>query len=435
MEFRDKGPVMKVLLISANTERINITPLPLGLGCVASATRRAGHRVRMIDLMAEGDNRLVVEKAVEFFQPDVIGVSVRNIDDQNMEHPRFLLSEIKRVVDECRRVSKATIVLGGAGYSIYPERALEYLGADMGIQGEGEAAFPILLERLRKKSDLRGTPGLYLRRLGLQGERAYEKNLDTFPLPDFPVPSLSTPAGEVWVPLQTSRGCPMNCSYCSTPTIEGRAIRKRSPEMAVEEISRHVEAGFKHFYFVDNVFNLPPSHAGALCKKITERGLRISWRCILYPGKMDDELADLMAGAGCVEASLGFESGCERILRGMNKRFNPEAARRASAMLRASGIRCTGFLLLGGPGETKASVEESFAFADSLPLDALKITVGIRIYPYTQLAKVAVQEGFISPGDDLLMPSFYIVKDIRDWLYETARKRAAARPHWLIDSD
>ncbi|MCX5834062.1 MAG: radical SAM protein [Deltaproteobacteria bacterium] len=426
---------MKVILISSNTERINITPLPLGLGCVASATRRAGHRVRMIDLMAEGDNRLVIEKAVESFQPDVIGVSARNIDDQNMEHPRFLLSEIKRVVDECRRLSKATIVLGGAGYSIYPERALEYLGADMGIQGEGEAVFPILLERLQRKSDLRGTPGLYLRRLGLQGEREYEKNLDTFPLPDVPAPPLSTPAGEIWVPVQTSRGCPMNCSYCSTPTIEGRAIRKRSPEMAVEEISRHVEAGFKHFYFVDNVFNLPPSHAGALCKKITERGLRISWRCILYPGKVDRELADLMAEAGCVEASLGFESGCERVLRGMNKRFNSEAVRRASAMLRASGISCMGFLLLGGPGETKESVEESFTFADSLPLDALKITVGIRIYPYTQLAKISVQDGLVSPGDDLLMPRFYIVRDIRDWLYETVRKRAAARPHWLIDSE
>ena len=426
---------MKVLLISANTERINITPLPLGLSCVASATHRAGHDVRMIDLMAEGDNRLVIEKSVEFFRPDVIGVSVRNIDDQNMEGPKFLLDEVKKVVDECRRLSKATIVLGGAGYSIYPESALEYLGADMGIQGEGETAFPILLDRLQKKSNLGGTPGLYLRRLGLQGKRKFVRNLDKFPLHDFPAHSLSTPARETWVPLQTSRGCPMDCSYCSTPTIEGRTIRKKSPEVAVEEIARHVEAGFKHFYFVDNVFNLPPSHARALCGKIIERGLKISWRCILYPGRLDGGLADLMAGAGCVEASLGFESGCERILRSMNKRFNLQDVRRASAMLGASGVRCMGFLLLGGPGETKESVEESFAFADSLKLEAVKVTVGIRIYPYTQLAKVAVQDGLVSPGDDLLMPRFYLVKGIRDWLYRTVRERAAASPHWITGSE
>ena len=425
---------MKVLLISANTERINITPLPLGLSCVASAARGAGHNVRMIDLMAEGDNRLVIEKAIESFQPGVIGVSVRNIDDQNMEKPRFLLEEVKRVVDECRRLSKATIVLGGAGYSIFPESALEYLGADMGIQGEGEAAFPILLDRLQKKSDLRGTPGLYLRRLGLQGRRKFVKNLDTFPLPDVPVPFLSSPAGEIWVPLQTSRGCPMDCSYCSTPTIEGRTVRKRSPEMIIEEISRHVEGGFRLFYFVDNVFNLSLPHARALCEKITERGLRISWRCIINPGGMEGRLADLMAKAGCVEASLGFESGCERILRGMNKRFNLQDVRRASTMLKASGIRIKGFLLLGGPGETKASVEESFAFVNSLPLDSVEVTVGIRIYPDTPLAKIAVQEGLVSRDDDLLMPRFYIVRDIRDWLYETVRERAAERPRWLIDS-
>jgi radical SAM superfamily enzyme YgiQ (UPF0313 family) len=203
----------------------------------------------------------------------------------------------------------------------------------------------------------------------------------------------------------------------------------------VEDISRHVAAGFKNFYLVDNVFNLPLPHARAFCEKIIERGMKISWRCILYPGKMDVGLADLMARAGCVEASLGFESGCERILRGMNKRFDLMAVRRTAALLHRSGIRVMGFLLLGGPGETKASVEESFAFADSLPLEAVKVTVGIRIYPYTALAKTAVRDGLVSRDDDLLMPRFYIAGGIRDWLYETVRDRAGASPRWIIDSE
>lgn len=426
---------MKVLLISANTERINLTPLPLGLSCVAAAVRGAGHDVRMIDLMADGDNRSAVGRAIGSFRPDVIGISVRNIDDQNMEDPRFLLAGVRGVVEECRRLCGAIIVLGGAGYSIFPESALEYLEADMGIQGEGEEAFPILLERLENKADLRGTPGLYLRRFGLQGERRFSKSLDRFPFPDVHVPSFTSTPGETWVPVQTSRGCPMACSYCSTPVIEGRTIRKRSPERAVEEISRHVEAGFRNFYLVDNVFNLPLPHVKAFCEKIIERGLEISWRCILYPGKMEGGLADLMARAGCVEAGLGFESGCERVLRGMNKRFDLRAVRRTAALLHRSGIRVMGFLLLGGPDETKASVEESFDFADSLPLEAVTVTVGIRIYPYTALAKIAVQDGLVSRDDNLLMPRFYIAGGIRDWLYKTVRDRAGASRRWVIDSE
>jgi hypothetical protein len=86
-----------------------------------------------------------------------------------------------------------------------------------------------------------------------------------------------------------------------------------------------------------------------------------------------------------------------------------------------------GFLLLGGPGETKESVEESIAFADLLDLDALKITVGIRIYPDTALAKIAVAEGMIQPSDDLLFPKFYMVRGLEDWLRETVMAWMAER--------
>jgi radical SAM superfamily enzyme YgiQ (UPF0313 family) len=115
-----------------------------------------------------------------------------------------------------------------------------------------------------------------------------------------------------------------------------------------------------------------------------------------------------MAEAGCVEVSLGFESGAEPILREMNKRFLPDEVRRISDLLATHGIRRTGFLLLGGPGETQVSVEESLAFADSLHLDLLKVTVGMRIYPDTPLARTALRDGVITPEDDLLFPRFYL---------------------------
>ncbi len=425
---------MRVLLLSSNTEKINVIPLPLGLALLAAAARREGHLVELVDLMAEEDNRQTIEKAISSFRPDVIGISVRNIDDQNMARPRFLLDRVKRVVEDCRGVSTVPIVLGGAGYSIFPKSTLDYLGADMGIQGEGEDAFPILLDRLQGGASLRGTPGLYLRGRGIQGRRKFVKSLEGIPSADIPLPRISASGEEIWMPIQTSRGCPMNCSYCSTSTIEGRAIRKRSPHAAVEEIARHAEAGYRHFHFVDNVFNLPPAHAKELCKHLIDRNLGISWRCILYPGRVDEELTDLLARAGCVEASLGFESGCERILRSMNKKFSLQAVRWASAALRRSGVWHMGFLLLGGPGETKETVEESLVFADSLDLDAIKITVGIRIYPFTVLAKLAREQAVISTEDELLFPRFFCVEEIKDWLQETVKSWAAGRPKCILEA-
>ncbi len=91
-----------------------------------------------------------------------------------------------------------------------------------------------------------------------------------------------------------------------------------------------------------------------------------------------------------------------------------------------------GVLLLGSPGETRGSVEESLVFADSLKLDTLKITTGVRIYPHTSLAKKAIDDGVISSHDDLLLPRFYLAKGLENWLQETLKNWATTRPHWRI---
>jgi radical SAM superfamily enzyme YgiQ (UPF0313 family) len=422
---------MRVLLISANTEQVNILPLPLGLNCVAVAVRNAGHEARLLDLMVEQGDHSAIREAIAAFEPEVIGISVRNIDDQVMGETRFLLEQVKRVVAECRSHTAAPIVLGGAGYSIFPDAALEYLKADLGIQGEGETAFPLLLARIERGVDLTGTPGLHVRGRGLQGRRTFVRDLDDLPLPDADISFRSAPdAEECWMPVQSRRGCPMDCSYCSTAAIEGRVIRKRRPESVVEGIASHVAAGFRRFYFVDNTFNLPPAYAREICTRILESGLKITWRCILYPGKVEPSLIRLMAAVGCTEVSLGFESGCESILRGLNKKFGPADVRRVSDMLGGAGIRRMGFLLLGGPGETRRTVQQSLSFADSLNLEAMKVTIGIRVYPGTALAGTAIEEGLLRRGDDLLHPRFYLAPDLKDWLPETAKRWMATRSRW-----
>jgi len=423
---------MRVLLISANTEMINMPTLPLGLACVAAATQKAGHEVAMVDLMTEKDTQSVLKKTIEGFRPDLIGISVRNIDDQNMAHPRFLLDPVKKIVAVCRSFSGAKIVLGGAGYSIFPEVALSFLSADMGIQGEGEVVFPDLLERIERAASLLEMPGLYLPGQSHPCKRVFEKNLDRLPLPSADLLSMPYRKEELWMPVQTRRGCPMSCSYCSTGMIEGQMLRKHTPETMVDWIAQWREGGVHQFYFVDNTFNLPPSYAKEICRKLVDRDLNIRWWSILYPKHVDRKLAADMARAGCEQVSIGFESGSERILKNMNKKFHLKEVRRISEILSEQGIKRMGFLLLGSPGETRKSVEESLTFADSLKLNSLKITAGVRIYPHTVLAKKAMEEGVIASQDELLFPRFYLARDLEDWLPDTLKDLVITRPHWMI---
>lgn len=425
-----KECVMRVLLISANRTDVNMRTIPLGLGCVASAVINAGHQVRLLDLMRVKKISRSLRPAIDEFKPEVIGVSLRNIDDQNMRSPREFLGEAKEIITEVKRLSSAPIVLGGAGYSMFPESVLSATLAHMGIQGEGEEAFPLLLERLQQNAPLSGVPGLYVRNAGLQGPRRYVSDLDRLPLPDS---HLLTMDAEM-VPVQTRRGCPFGCSYCSTGLIEGTRLRKRSPETVVKWISSLAEKGVTQLYFVDNTFNLPASYAMELCRKLQRASLRLTWWCILYPFRVDESLVSAMADAGCVEASMGFESGCERILSAMGKRFTQKDIIRTNHLLRAHGIRRMGFLLFGAPGETRESVEESLEFADSLELDALKITIGIRIYPGTPLAEQAKNEGIITREADLLSPRFYMMPGLEEWLRDRVADYARHRPHCMLDT-
>jgi radical SAM superfamily enzyme YgiQ (UPF0313 family) len=410
---------MRVLLISANTERINMVTMPLGLGLVASAARRAGHEVTFLDLLAATETGAAVRDTIATVRPEAIGISVRNIDDQSRREPCFLLEKVKDVVAECRANSNAPIVLGGAGYSIYPREVLTYLGADFGIRGDGEVAFPALLERLSKGLDARGVQGVHTAGGTDDGGLAVVADMDALPLWDNALSAYADSGREeIWVPVQSRRGCPNDCSYCSTSSIQGRRIRSRSPRLVVDAINDQARRGFRHFYFVDNSFNIPEQQALALCRELNERKLGVAWRCILYPHHVREELVKAMADAGCVEVSLGFESGSPAVLRQMHKRFSPDEVRRASDVLAAHRIRRMGFLLLGGPGETRETVEESLAFASSLGLDDMKVTVGIRIYPQTPLARLAVEEGVIDSEKHLLRPAFYLAPGLEPWIYE-----------------
>lgn len=425
---------MRILLVSANTETINMPVLPLGLSCIARATREAGYAVRVVNSLDREELIPAVLGAIDEFAPDVIGISVRNIDDQVMEPPRFLLEPVKYLVAAVKEKTLVPVVLGGAGFSIFPEAALKYLGADMGIRGPGEKAFLSLLDRLKQNRDPSGIPGLYQ-----SGKPSFFPPDKTEEINDFPIPlpedQLFAPqesgGDEFWVPFQTRRGCPMDCSYCSTSAIEGRITRKRNLSHVLDALRIYNRAGYTRFFFVDNTFNLPSAYAKALCDGMAGKGLNLSWRCIIYPRNVDEELAEKMAAAGCVEVSLGFESGSPEILRALNKKFTPEDVRMVADRLRKNNIRQTGFLLLGAPGENEKTLAESLALAEDLNLDAMKITSGIRIYPGTRLARQAVAEGVIAPDDNLLFPRFYVDPVVRESLKNTVAEWLEKHVNWF----
>ena len=426
---------MKILLISANTETINMPVLPLGMAFIAASVRNAGHEVCLINLMGQADVFKAIEDAVTDFSPDVTGISVRNIDDQAMISPKFMLEPVKSMIARIRTLTESPIVIGGPGYSIFPQSALDYLGADFGIRGEGELTFVMFLEHIENTLDPSQISGVYLPGKPYQ-ERGKRKpvRLDLLPIP---VPGIhlkshyTDTAQQVWIPFQTGRGCPMGCTYCSVASIDGTFTRKQNVNLVVNALSEYAKAGFDHIYFVDNIFNAPVSYAVKLCRKIIDAGLNIKWKGIFYPWRPDEELIRLMAESGCCEVSLGFESGSPVILKNMNKKYSLDEVRKASEMLRKYNISHTGFLMLGAPGETRETVLKSFDFADSLPTDKTRVTAGIRIYPDTELARQAIHEGMIRPDDSLLFPTFYIPEKLKEWLLNTVNEKLAERPGWF----
>jgi len=139
-----------------------------------------------------------------------------------------------------------------------------------------------------------------------------------------------------------------------------------------------------------------------------------------------------MARTGCIGLSIGFESGSDKILKNMNKKFSIENIRRISVLAKKHAISRMGFLLLGGPGETRDTVNKSLDFAEELNLESMIITRGIRIYPNTPLAETSIKENVVRPDDDLLLPEFYMEKGLGDWLKETVENRAKEHQNWII---
>jgi radical SAM superfamily enzyme YgiQ (UPF0313 family) len=415
---------MNVLIVNTNRHNQPFPVMPLGACMVAGAVERAGHRVQMLDFMFEADPISALRRKLTGCRFDIVGLSIRNIDNNDMRSPKFFIEGLPDLVHTIRELSEARIVIGGAAIGVMPEEILRFSGADYAVLGDGEYVMPELLSRIENGDGVK-TPGLACISDGVfhSTPRSAAAFSGSCMLPDFSrwidvrayMSRMST------VPLQTKLGCRYKCVYCTYRKIEGEAYRLCSPECVVETVQKLSSAGLKDIEFVDNVFNSPYEHAMEICRllKTRKHGARLQ-SLELNPTFIDDALIDAMEEAGFVGIGITAESASDNVLRRVRKPFTLQDIHNAASVIKRHRIPCIWIFLLGCPGESRQTVEETFAFAERYvrPRDAVFFNIGVRVYPGTELETIArEQEQLDLPPHEMLRPVFYLSPDIEpEWL-------------------
>jgi radical SAM superfamily enzyme YgiQ (UPF0313 family) len=426
---------VRIFLVSVNRESAPYPVAPLGISYVAGAARTAGHAVELLDLCFSQDVEGDIDRAVRRFAPELIGISIRNVDNLTFPASVSYLDEIQAAVAALRRASRAPIVAGGAGFSIFPERFLSLLDLEFGIIGEGEETFCRLAHHLGSGRGVPDLPNLIRR-----GEAASQVTRKAAPFSGNGLPARDLLDNARYLALggmanlQTKRGCPFQCAYCTYPHINGSSLRLRPPAEVVDELASMVDGGkLDQVFIVDDIFNWPHEHAMGICEEITARRIRVGWTCFATPCGMTPELARAMMRAGCRGVEFGADAASPSMLRALDKPFPQEEIRMASRACREAGLPDAHYLIFGGPGETAETMAETFAFLDDLKPRAVLAFLGIRIYPNTRLHGIALSDGVITEGDDLVLPRFYVSPKIgADELKAAVGSHAEGRPNWVV---
>jgi radical SAM superfamily enzyme YgiQ (UPF0313 family) len=224
--------------------------------------------------------------------------------------------------------------------------------------------------------------------------------------------------------VQTKRGCPYNCIYCTYPIIEGSKVRTLDPDSIIETLSDlYFNQNIDYVFFTDSVFNLGTSFNTDLARRMIHAKLKISWGAYFSPFKLTEDELRLYQQAGLTHIEFGTESLSDTTLKNYGKHFTVDEVVRISEICNRLGIYYAHFLILGGYGETEETLDEGFENSKRIHDSVFFPYIGMRIYPGTRLQELALREGYISPDDNLLEPVYYIAPGIRyDLLKEKAEK-------------
>jgi radical SAM superfamily enzyme YgiQ (UPF0313 family) len=421
---------MKILLVSANTLKAPYPVYPLGLDHVAGSID-GRHRVRIADLNSLDHDRALPD-AIREFAPHLIGISLRNIDNTDTTDPRGFIGGYRSLMKTVRQTSPAPVVLGGSGFTLFPRRVLTELGADFGIVGEGER-LNLLIDALEAGRNPAAVPGVILP----QG-----------PETDFPPPWSGNRRPRprqhsehlpwylehgAMLNLQTQRGCPFRCIYCTYPLIEGRKLRRVPPADAARTAVELEAAGARYLYITDSSFNADVEHSLAVARAFRKEGLTIPWGAFFTPLALPEGYFDTLAAAGLKHLEFGTDTLCSEVMRSYGKPFTVAQVMDAHQAGLNAGCHVAHYFLLGGPGETRQTLGITLGNIERLDKTVLFFFCGMRVYPHTRLYRQCVEDGQVGDGKDLLEPVFYRNPSVDE---ETIERRvvekAGGRVNWVV---
>ena len=419
---------MKVLLISPNTHTTPYPVYPIGLDYVAGALQEK-HEVQIADLNVT--DMADLQQLIDDFVPDIIGISLRNVDNTEIGNPLFFIDKQKELIAWIRSICTAVIVCGGAGFTILPREIFDRILPDYGIAGEGER-FVQLLDSLENGLPVKDIPGIIT---------------DSFSGDPQPWPGeqqrylRAGSQSQFYVEhggmlnLQTKRGCSFTCIYCPYPHIEGHKHRCVEPQKVAETALGLQEQGAKYFFITDSAFNSDISHSLQVAKAFREYGVTIPWGGFFAPVKLPDGYFTTMKDCGLSHIEFGTESLSEMMLKTYRKPFRTEDVFTAHRRAVEADIHVAHYFLLGGPGESEQTLKQTLDKVEELQRTVHFFFTGMRIFPHTKLFQMAMEEGKISQETNLLEPYYYHSDAITPAAIEKqVQRRAADRINWVVGS-
>jgi radical SAM superfamily enzyme YgiQ (UPF0313 family) len=324
-----------------------------------------------------------------------------------------------------------TVVLGGAHVTFLPEEALAH--ADFVVRGEGEAAIAALAGHFESGLSLREVPGLTWMEGGEVRSNpvaAPVADLDALPLPDLDLVEGFAGRGFLGyrvVPIQTTRGCPFDCSFCSVVKMFGRRLRKRGVESVIAELRRYDDPR-THVFFYDDNFTADRRYALAVCEAIKKEGFRFEWSAqVRADVARDPALLAAMREAGCGTVYIGFETVNPEAMAEAHKVQTPEEMAEAARRIRRAGIGIHGMFIYGFDSDNRKSLRDTLRFAKRMGITTAQFLL-LTPFPGTTVYDDLAREGRFIFSDWSLYDGHHVVFQPRR-LLPSELQREQVRAH------
>lgn len=339
----------------------------LGIGYMAAVLEQHNIDVDVIDASALELTYDEIGEEILKRNPDIVSISA-------------LTPTIGVALDSADKIKQVkpdtVVILGGYHPTFEFESVLEEQSVDVVVRGEGEYTLLELVEKIENGGDLRDVQGLAFHdesdgSLVLTPDRPVIEDLDELPFPAFHlfpmekyrILNITTNVATII----TTRGCPMQCSFCSSAALHGHKLRRRSYQNVVDEVEvRLKEQNIDTIAFMDDTFTLNKRFVYDFCAEIKRRGLKFWWGCTSRVDTLDEELLETMKDAGCITIFIGVESADQQMLEKMNKNITVSKTEKAFRLARKVGIRTIASCVIGMPEDTRESMNKTIAFVKKL---------------------------------------------------------------------